>query len=325
MKYFVTGGAGFVGSHLVDRLVKENHEVTVYDNLSLGKKEFLQHHINNKNFKFIKGDILDFSFLMSCIKSSDIVCHLAANSDIIKSASQTRIDLEQGTIGTYNILESMKINNIDKIIYTSSSVIYGETDKLPINEDQGPLFPISMYGASKLACEALISAYCHNFKFKSWIYRFANVIGSRITHGAVLDFYNKLKLNSSLLEVLGDGNQSKPYIVVDDLIDGILFAFKKTQNKINYFNLGSEGSTNVKFIAETVLKILNLKKTKIIFKGGARGWPGDVSKVQLNINKLKELGWSPKYIKSDEACKKGIEIIIAYLLQDNKNIIPSLN
>ena len=259
MKYFVTGGAGFIGSHLVDRLIKENHEVTVYDNLSLGKKEFFQHHINNKNFKFIKGDILDFDFLVSSIKNSEIVCHLAANSDIIKSASQTRIDLEQGTIGTYNILEVMKINNINKIIYTSSNVIYGETDKLPINEDQGPLFPISMYGASKLACEALISAYCHNFKFKSWIFRFANVIGSRITHGVVLDFYNKLKSNSLLLEVLGDGNQSKPYIVVDDLIDGIFFAFKKSQNEVNYFNLGSEGSTNVKFIAKTVLKILNLK------------------------------------------------------------------
>ena len=254
------------------------------------------------------------------MKKSEIIGHFAANSDIINSSFNTKIDFDNGTIGTFNVLESMKLNSIKKIIFTSSSVVYGEVDKFPITEDHGPLFPISLYGASKLASEALISAYCHNFKFKSWIFRFANVIGQRVTHGVVLDFYNKLKLNKLSLEVLGDGNQSKPYIYVDDLISGILVAFKKSQNEINYFNLGSDGFTNVKFIAETVLKLLNLKKTKIIYKGGKRGWTGDVPKIQMKMTKLKSLGWIPKYINSTEACKKGIEQAIKFILKNKKTI-----
>jgi UDP-glucose 4-epimerase len=316
VKYFITGGAGFVGSHFVDRLIKDKNEVIVYDNLILGKKNFFKNHIKNKKFKFIKGDILNFDLLKRSMKKSEIICHFAANSDIIQSSFKTKIDFENGTIGTFNVLEAMRVNSIKKIIFTSSNVVYGEVDKFPIKEDYGPLFPISMYGASKLASEALISAYCHNFKFKSWIFRFANVIGPRVTHGVVLDFYNKLKLNKLSLEVLGDGNQSKPYINVYDLISGMLFALKKSHNEINYFNIGTESFTNVKFIAETVLKLLNLKKTKIVYKGGKRGWIGDVPKVQVDITKLKLLGWTPKYTSSTEACKKGIEQAIKFLLKN---------
>ena len=316
MKYFITGGAGFIGSHLVDRLIKEKNKVIVYDNLSLGKKIFFAHHLSNKNFKFIKGDILNFKLLNYAMKNSQVICHLAANSDITQSYQNTKIDLEQGIVGTYNILEAMRRNFINKIIYTSSSVIYGESKKFPINENQGPLFPISFYGASKLSGEALISAYSHNFKFKSWIYRFANVLGPRITHGVVLDFYNKLKKNSSFLEVLGDGNQSKPYILVNDLVDGIILGFKKSKDEINYFNIGSKESSNVKFIAKCVINKLKLNNTKIVFKGGQRGWPGDVVKVKYNINKLLKLGWKPKYIKSNQACKIGIGKILDYLMKN---------
>ena len=313
MKCFVTGGAGFIGSHIVDRLIKHNHQVIVYDNLSLGKKIFLKKNFKKKNFQFINGDILDLKNLKFSMKNSDIVFHLASNSDIIKSSSKTNIDLNNGTIGTYKVLESMRSNSIKKIVFTSSNVIYGEAEKFPILENQGPLLPISLYGASKLASEALISAYCHNFGIRSWIFRFANVLGPRITHGVVFDFYRKLKLNSSKLEVLGNGKQSKPYILVDDLINGIFLTIKKSNNEMNYFNLGTEKKTNVKFIAEKVLEKLKLKKTKIIYGKSKRGWAGDVSHVQLNVNKIKQLGWKPKYINSNKACEKGIEQIISYL------------
>ncbi|MCX6237755.1 MAG: NAD-dependent epimerase/dehydratase family protein [Bacteroidia bacterium] len=310
MKCFVTGGAGFIGSHLVDRLIQEGHSVTVYDNLSLGRESFIQHHYSNKDFKFVMGDLLDFELLKLSLLNFDIVFHLAANSDIVKSASHTKIDLEQGTIATYNLLEAMRSNGIKKIAFTSSNVVYGEAKKLPIPEDYGPLFPISMYGASKLACEALISAYCHNFGMTAWIYRFANVTGPRITHGVVLDFYRKLEKNPLKLEILGDGKQAKPYIVVHDIVDGMLFGIKNSNEWINYFNLGTEGSTCVLLIAKEIIKVLGLSEVKLGFTGGDRGWPGDVARVSLDMSKLSGLGWRPKYTTSNEACMVGLRLII---------------
>jgi len=317
MKYFITGGAGFVGSHFVDKLISKDQTVIVYDNLILGKKENLKKHFNNSKFKFIHGDILDLKKLIKSMENVDVVIHLAANSDIIKSSRDTDIDLKNGTIGTYNVLESMKFNKIKKIIFTSSNVVYGETKELPISENFGPLFPISSYGASKLASEALISAYCHNHKIQSWIFRFANVIGKRVTHGVVLDFYNKLKKNRHKLLVLGDGNQQKPYILVEDIVSAILFAFKKAKKQLNYFNLGTVGFTEVKKIAKEVIKSFGLKKVKIVYSGGKRGWPGDVSKVSLNINKILKLGYKFKVLDSTNACMIGVKQIINEL--KNKN------
>ena len=292
---FVTGGAGFIGSHLVDKLMEEGYNVTVYDNLSLGKKEFIKHHLSNPRFKFIKADLLDFKTLKKAIKKSEIVFHLAANSDIIKSSKQTNIDLNQGTIATYNLLEAMRLNNVKKIVFASSNVVYGEANKFPISENYGPLFPISFYGASKLAGEGLITAYCHNFGFSSWIYRFVNIVGSRATHGIVLDFYRKLKKNPSELEVLGNGKQSKPYLEIHDCVNGMLFGLKNSSKQINMFNLGTEGSTSVNEITEMILKELNLKNVQLKYTGGIRGWPGDVHTVSLTSKKLRSLGWKPKY------------------------------
>ena len=306
----MTGGAGFIGSHLVDRLVAEGHAVVVYDNLSLGREDFIRHHYSRPDFRFIKGDLLDVELLRESMKGSDVVFHFAANSDIVKSAKQTNIDLEQGTIATYNVLESMRSNEVGKIVFTSSNVVYGEVKKLPIPEDYGPLFPISMYGASKLACEALISAFCHNFGFQAWIYRFANVTGPRVTHGVVLDFYRKLQRNPRELEVLGDGKQAKPYIEVRDVADGMLFGFAHSNDSVNYFNLGTDGLTSVTVIAHEVLRILGLSDATITFTGGVRGWPGDVSRVSLDMTKLRSLGWVPKYAASDEACRVGIQAIL---------------
>jgi UDP-glucose 4-epimerase len=204
----------------------------------------------------------------------------------------------------------MRNNGVGKLIFTSSNVVYGEAKTLPIPEDYGPLLPISMYGASKLACEALISAYCHNFNIQAWMYRFANVTGPRVTHGVVLDFYRKLKANPSELEVLGDGLQAKPYIAVHDVIDGMMFGFSHSREPINYFNLGTDGLTSVTAIAHAVIKAMGLRDVPLKFTGGVRGWPGDVARVSLDMRKLKGLGWRPQYSSSDEACMYGVRAII---------------
>jgi UDP-glucose 4-epimerase len=313
VRCFVTGGAGFIGSHMVDRLIEDGHSVIVYDNLSLGREDFIRHHYPSARFRFVRADVLDFERLQEAMTSAELVVHLAANSDIIRSARDSRIDLEQGTIATYNVLESMRNNEIKKIIFTSSNVVYGEARTLPIPEDYGPLFPISMYGASKLACEGLISAYCHNFNFQSWIYRFANVTGPRVTHGVVLDFYRKLRTNPRELEVLGNGKQAKPYIEVHDVVDGMLYGFANSEQWVNYFNLGTEGLTAVTVIADAVIETMGLRDVTLKFTGGVRGWPGDVPRVSLDMGKLRSLGWKPRFASSDEACMIGVRGIIADL------------
>ena len=320
MNYFITGGAGFIGSHFVDYLLKKKNKVTVYDNLTHGQVDNVSEHIKNKKIRFIKGDINNLKKLSFSMTKSDVVIHLAANSDIVKSSKKPILELESGTIGTFNVLEAMKINKIRKIIFTSSSVVYGEATKMPTKENYGPLFPISFYGSSKLASEALISAYSHNYGIKSWIFRFANVIGPKVTHGVVIDFYNKLKINNKKLLILGDGNQQKPYILVDDIVSGILFAFNKAKKKINYFNLGTTGSTKVKKITKEVLKCMNLEKVKIIYSGGKRGWPGDVSKVRLDNSKIKKLGFKFLVSDSTKACEIGVMQIINHLKKKYKKL-----
>src|SRR3989344_2475871 len=313
IKAFVTGGAGFIGSHLVDRLIADGYEVAVFDNLSLGKKEYIKQHFSNPKFKFIEADLLDTENLKEAMSGSEIVFHLAANSDVIRSAQNPKIDLEQGTMATYNVLEAMRVNNIKKILFTSSNVVYGEATVSPTAENYGPLLPISFYGASKLACEAVIGAYCHNFGFSSWIYRFGNIIGQRPTHGVVLDFYRKLQKNPAELEVLGDGNQSKPYIEVHDCVDGMLFGLNNSKDQINLFNLGTEGGVYVRDIAQIVIQEMGLLQAKIKYAGGIRGWPGDVHTVRLDISKLKALGWKPKHPTSIEAFSAGAKDIISEL------------
>ncbi len=317
MKCFVTGGAGFIGSHLVDRLMAEGNEVVIYDNLSLGKKEYIEQHFSNPKFKFVEADLLDIEKLKKALSGSEIVFHLASNSNVIKSAKNPEVDLEQGTIVTYKVLEAMQENNIKKILFTSSNVVYGEATKTPTAEDYGPLLPISFYGAGKLASEAVIGAYCHNFDFSAWIYRFGNIIGHRPTHGVVLDFYQKLKKNPNELEVLGDGNQSKPYIEVHDCIDGMLFGLNNSSEAINLFNLGTEGGVYVRDIAKIVIDGIGLKNVNIKYAGGIRGWPGDVHTVRLDISKLKVLGWKPKYPTSIEAFAAGAKDIISELKAKN--------
>jgi UDP-glucose 4-epimerase len=310
MKAFVTGGAGFIGSHLVDKLIQNGYKVTVYDNLSSGDKQFLEQHANDNNFTFIEADLLDLEKVKKEIHGHDVVFHIAANPFVRLGEKQTRLDLEQSMIATYNILESMRVNNIKKIVFSSSSVIYGETDELSLPENYGPLLPISLYGAGKLGSEGLITAFCGTFDFQTWIYRFANVVGSRGTHGAIVDFIEKLRENPKELEILGDGKQQKPYLYVSDCVDGIIFGFEKTNNTINLFNLGCDTNTTVKKIAEIVVEEMGLKDVNFNYTGGKRGWKGDVPRFQLSTDKMNKLGWKARYT-SDEAVRKATQELLA--------------
>jgi len=308
MRYFVAGGAGFIGSHLVDRLVNIGG-VAVYDNLSSGKREFIQHHLNRDNFRFIQGDILDRDRLAKAMKGSEVVFHMAANPEVRAGMSDTALDLKQGTIATYNVLEAMRLHSIKRIVFASSSTVYGEVAGLPIPEDYGPLQPISLYGASKLACEGLITAFCHLFDMQAWIFRFANVVGDRATHGVIFDFINKLKRNPEELEILGDGTQQKPYIYAQDCVDGILYGFQHSDAQVNVFNLGNSDVASVTTIAQMLIEGMELINVRLKCTGGERGWPGDVPQVRLDTSRMEKLGWKPKY-NSGEAVHKAIEEIL---------------
>ena len=237
MKSFVTGGAGFIGSHLVDQLIIKGHTVTVFDDLSSGKTEFINHHLENDKFTFVKADLIDKETVSKKIKDHDIIFHIAANPDVRLGAQKPSI-AKKDILATYNILDAMREHCIKKIVFSSSSTIYGETPTFPLPENYGPLLPISVYGAAKLAAEGLISSFCHTFNMQGWIYRFANVVGVRGTHGVIVDFIKKLRKNPKELEILGDGKQRKPYLYVKECVDGILFGFEHADNEINFFNLG---------------------------------------------------------------------------------------
>ncbi len=309
MKYFITGGAGFIGSHLVDRLISTG-AVTVYDNLSSGKREFISQHLNNPNFNFIQADILDREQLSTAIKGSDVVLHMSFNPDVRIGQHDTEADLNQGTIATYNVLEAMRRQGIGKIIFASSSVVYGETSGEPVSEDHGPLQPISLYGAAKLASEGLITAFCHLFNMQAWVFRFANVVGPRATHGVIYDFIHKLKKNAEELEILGDGKQSKPYIYVSDCVDGLLYGHQHSDEQVNVFNLGNHDMVDVTTIGRILLEQMGLSEVKLKYTGGTRGWPGDVPRICLETSRMEKLGWKPKY-SSEEAIRLAIKEILA--------------
>ncbi len=292
-KIIVTGGAGFIGSHIVDKLLSNDNEVTVIDNLSSGRMEFIEKHLKNPKFKFIKLDILDIEKLKKAIRGADTIYHLAANPDVRLGAENTKIHLEQNIIATYNLLEAMRANKQQKIVFTSTSTVYGEASIIPTPENYGPLIPISLYGASKLACEALITSYCHTFDMKSWIFRFANIVGERSTHGIIVDFINKLKNNPNSLEILGDGQQRKSYLHVSDCVDTILFAVENSNEMANIFNIGSNDTINSTEIGEIVVSEMGLKDVAFSYTGGKRGWRGDVPRMLLSIEKLQKLGWKP--------------------------------
>ncbi len=300
MRVLVTGGAGFIGSHLVDLLLSESNEVVIFDNFSSGRLEFIKSNLDeNPNLKLIEGDLLNLSEISSAMVGIDMVFHLAANPDIRLGTEITDTDLKQGVVATYNVLEAMRISGCNKIAFASSSVVYGEANVIPTPEDYGPLFPISLYGASKLGSEALISSWVGTFNFKAWIFRFANIIGARGTHGVIYDFVNKLKVNNSELEVLGNGLQEKSYMEVGDCVTAILHVVKNSDLPLNCYNLASGDTCSVRRIAEIVVEESGLDDVLISYTGGDRGWAGDVPKAMLGVELLNGLDFSTSYNSED--------------------------
>ncbi|MBN1860899.1 MAG: NAD-dependent epimerase/dehydratase family protein [Candidatus Thermoplasmatota archaeon] len=309
MKTFISGGAGFIGSHLADTLLRNGHSVTVYDNLSSGNTSFIQHNLTRKDFTFIQADLLNLNRVIKETKNHDVVFHLAANPHVRLGEKQTDLDLNQGIVATYNVLEAMRQNDIKKIVFSSSSVVYGETTEPSLPETYGPTLPISLYGAGKLGAEGLISAFCGTFDFHAWIYRFANVVGSRGTHGVIVDFIDKLRKNPKELEILGDGKQCKPYLYVSDCVEGILYGFTHAHDKVNLFNLSCDTTTTVTRIAEMVTEEMKLNNVSFNYTGGIRGWKGDVPRFQLDAGKINTLGWKAT-LSSDEAVRKAIKDVL---------------
>jgi len=304
----ITGGAGFIGSHLVDVLLAQDNRVIVVDNLSNGRINNIEHNFDNPNFSFYESNITYSEILNQIFEKENIdtVFHLVANSDISKSNENPNIDLCNTFDTTFNILNTMREYNVKKIVFASTSAVYGEL-KGKLSEDSGPLLPVSHYGASKLASEAFISSFVENYDMQAWIFRFPNVVGPRATHGIIYDFINKLKENPNTLTVLGDGNQHKPYLYVDELIDAILYVCNNTNEKINLYNIGNNTRTYVKEIAEMVIKAMNLQNiTKVQYTGGNKGWIGDVSEFDYCLDKIHNLGWRAS-MTSNQAIMEAIK------------------
>lgn len=298
----VTGCAGFIGSTLVDRLLAAGFRVIGIDNFSTGQRRFLEDAVSHPKFTFFEIDLLDLEALKSAFIGGEIVVHLSANADVRFGTDHPRKDLEQNTIATYNVLEAMRSNNIKNIAFSSTGSVYGEAPVIPTPEN-GP-FPVqtSLYGASKAACEGLISAYCEGFGFQSWIFRFVSILGERYTHGHVFDFYQKLKEDPSRLPVLGNGRQRKSYLYVQDCIDAMLLAINKAKESVNIFNLGSDGYCEVNDSIAWICKELGVSPT-LEYTGGDRGWVGDNPFIFLDTQKIRSLGWSPKVSISDGVIK----------------------
>lgn len=307
MKAFITGGAGFIGSNLTDRLLQNGHEVRVYDNLSTGQLRFLDDAKNDERFSFVEGDLLDEDTLSKAMEGFQMVFHFAANADVRFGTDHPRRDLEQNTIATFNVLEAMRHQSIRKIAFASTGSVYGEAEVIPTPEDAP--FPIqtSLYASSKLAGESLISSFCEGFDFQAWIFRFVSILGERYTHGHVFDFYKKLKRDPTRLEVLGNGKQRKSYLYVQDCIDSILLAIEKGQKKVNLFNLGVDGYCTVNDSIGWICEALGVDP-KLNYSGGERGWIGDNPFIYLDTQKINQMGWKPK-LGIQEAILKTIKFL----------------
>jgi UDP-glucose 4-epimerase len=293
MRCFVTGGAGFIGSTMVDRLLMEGHETVVYDNFSTGQEKFLERAGKNASCIIVRDDLLNADALAKAMKGSDVVFHFAANADVRFGLDHPRRDLEQNTIATFNVLEAMRANVIKTVAFSSTGSVYGEAKVVPTPEDSP--FPVqtSLYGASKLACEGLIAAYCEGYGFHGYIFRFVSILGERYTHGHVFDFYRQLLEDPGSLRVLGDGKQKKSYLYVQDCIDAILTALKSATGGINIFNLGTDEFCTVNDSIRWITTEMGIDP-RLEYAGGSRGWVGDNPFIFLDCARIRSLGWKPQ-------------------------------
>jgi UDP-glucose 4-epimerase len=309
MRALVTGGAGFIGSHLCHSLVRNSWQVTILDNFSAGSEENVRSLLDShpEKTKILEGDCTNPSHIKNALKNVEMVFHLAANPEVRLEFNDPQTCFRQNIYATHVLLQQIRIHpEVATIVFASTSTVYGEPEIIPTPEDYAPLKPISLYGASKLASESLISAYAHTYEKRAVILRLANVIGSRSQHGVIHDFIQKLRRNQNRLEILGDGTQTKSYLYITDCIGAIEIALKTAKNQVEIFNIGSEDQTSVTKIAETVTETMGLSEVKLSYTGGVdggRGWKGDVKNMLLDINKIKSHGWKPMY-SSTQAVKK---------------------
>jgi UDP-glucose 4-epimerase len=314
----VTGGAGFIGSHLTERLLKENHKVVVFDNFSSGKLENIKHLQDSSSLTLIKENLRKPVQLAEIVKHSEIIFHLAANPEVRVGETDPKVHFEENILATFNLLEAVRQAKKPKtIVFTSTSTVYGEASQIPTSENYAPPIPISTYGASKLACEALITSYAHTFNHRALIFRLANIIGPKSNHGVIIDFIRKIKANPKQLEILGDGTQEKSYLHIEDCIEAITHltkVFLKDTKQAEVYNIGSYDKITVKEIAKIVAKEMSKPNIKYTFTGGVdggRGWKGDVKTMQLSINKLLQTGWKPKYT-SKQAVRLAAKALITH-------------
>jgi UDP-glucose 4-epimerase len=293
LRYLVTGCAGFIGSSLTERLLSDGHAVVGYDNFSTGQESFLQTARGYANFRLVRGDVLDSAALTESMNGSEFVFHLAANADVRFGTLHPGKDLEQNTIATHNVLDAMRHNGVNKIAFSSSGSVYGESLTIPTPEDAPYPVQTSLYGASKAAGEGLIAAYCSGFGFQSYIFRFVSILGERYTHGHIVDFYKQLERDPRKLYVLGNGRQRKSYLYVQECIDAMLIAIERSNDRVNIFNLGSDSYCEVNDSIGWICEALGVTPT-IEYSGSDRGWAGDNPFIFLDIRKISALGWSPK-------------------------------
>jgi UDP-glucose 4-epimerase len=309
----ITGGAGCIGSDLAERLVRAGASVTVFDNLSSGKKEHLDSLLHAPNFHFIEGDLLDLDAIERAVNGVSMVYHLAANPDVKFAAGDpTDKDLRQNTIATYHVLESMRRHGVRRLAFSSTSAVYGIAEKLPISEDQ-PARPISLYGATKLACEALIHAFQNLFAMQCWIFRFANVVGPKTRkkgRTVIGDFIDRLRQDPRHLTILGDGRQAKSYLLSEECVDAMLWAVRRATGGMNVYNLGCTDNLSVRRIAEMVVEAMGLKDVEFAFTGGDGGWPGDVPRFTLDVAAINGLGWFARH-DSEQAVALAIQSSLA--------------
>lgn len=302
MRYFVTGGAGFIGSNMVDRLLGLGHVVVAYDNFSTGRREFLEDALKNEKFILLEGDTLDRERLIRAMSGCDFVFHFAANADVRMGCEHPEKDLQQNTIATFNVLEAMRANHIGRIAFSSTGSVYGEADVIPTPEDAP--FPVqtSLYAASKLAGEGMIAAYCEGFGFTAYIFRFVSILGERYTHGHVFDFYKKLKENPKELYILGNGKQRKSYLYIQDCLDAVMTVIDQAKEKVNIYNLGTDEYCEVNDSASWIAERLGASPS-FSYAGGERGWIGDNPFIYLDTAKVRKLGWKPKHSIKDGVLK----------------------
>jgi UDP-glucose 4-epimerase len=318
MRALVTGGAGFIGSNVVDRLLADGHSAVAYDNFSTGQERFLECAVGSQNSQFalVRADILDRSALTEAMRGADIVFHLAANADVRHGTEHPDRDLQQNTIGTFNVLEAMRSNGVKRIAFASTGSIYGEPEIFPTPENAPFPRQTSLYGASKLAGEALVQAYCEGFGFQGHIFRFVSILGERYSHGHVFDFYKHLRKNPHELKVLGNGEQRKSYLHVQDCVDAIFMALERATDRINVYNLGTDEYCQVRDSIGWISHELGLTP-KLAYTGGERGWIGDSPFIFLDCRKIRALGWTPKL-----SIREGIISTLRYL-QDNAWLLES--